>query len=162
MGTVRSANESITLHRARYVFHFDHWWNPATAYQAEGRVWRAGQGGQVVVYSYWMRDTIEERIYQLLEEKGLLIDQVVESLSEHVIKNVVTSDELLERLVDIRNEPGEAPRTEPFVAGRTQSLDDVTPHQLEQLVGQLFTAMGYTSTVTGACHTGSRLLQGPR
>lgn len=68
LATTKSGGEGITLTAGNYVFHFDQWWNPASAWQAEDRVHRKGQSKQVTVYSYWMLDTYEERIYRKLEE----------------------------------------------------------------------------------------------
>jgi len=93
LGSVKAAGEGITLHEGNYVIHFDHWWNPAVAWQAEDRVHRVGQRRQVNVYSYWMEDTIEERIYQVLRDKGLLHASVIERLSEDDIDRAITMEE---------------------------------------------------------------------
>ena len=81
LASVRSGGEGLNLTEASYVVHFDHWWNPAVMWQAEDRVHRRGQTRGVNVYSYWMRNTIDERIRQKLHEKGMLFDQVVDGLA---------------------------------------------------------------------------------
>jgi superfamily II DNA or RNA helicase len=66
---------------ANYVIHFDHWWNPATAYQATARAHRPGQKKKVFAYHLWVEDTVEERIFRKIEDKQRLYAEVVDSLS---------------------------------------------------------------------------------
>lgn len=82
VATVKSAGVGLTLTEASYVIHFDHWWNPAWMWQAEDRAHRRGQTQPVNVYSLWMADTIEARIFALLEQKGLLHEEVIGGLAE--------------------------------------------------------------------------------
>ena len=66
LATLKAGGVGLTLTEANYVFHYDHWWNPATMWQAEDRVHRKGQLRGVNVYSFWTQKTIEERIHQKL------------------------------------------------------------------------------------------------
>ena len=66
---------------ANYVFHFDHWWNPATAHQATGRAHRPGQKKKVFAYHLWIENSYEEIIYRMIERKQNLYAEVVDSLS---------------------------------------------------------------------------------
>ncbi|HQF12568.1 MAG TPA: DEAD/DEAH box helicase [Thermogutta sp.] len=95
LGTVQTMGFGLTLTAANHVIHFDHWWNPAVAWQAEDRVYRIGQTRPVTVYEFWMKGTVEERVRQILEEKGLLHQEVIERLSEAEFKRLFTLDELL-------------------------------------------------------------------
>lgn len=81
IASVRSGGEGLNLAEASYVVHFDHWWNPAILSQAEDRVHRIGQTRGVNVYSYWMTDTIDEKIQQMLEEKRKLSEAIVDGLA---------------------------------------------------------------------------------
>ncbi|MFO1052916.1 MAG: DEAD/DEAH box helicase [Planctomycetota bacterium] len=82
VATVKSAGVGLTLTEASYVIHFDHWWNPAWMWQAEDRAHRRGQTEPVNVYSLWMTDTIEARVHALLEQKGMLHEEIIDGLSE--------------------------------------------------------------------------------
>ena len=95
LATPKTAGEGITLTAASYVIHFDHWWNPAVAWQAEDRAHRKGQTETVNVYSLWMADTIEERIRDILERKGLLHTEIIDSLSTADFDKALTLDDLL-------------------------------------------------------------------
>ncbi len=91
--SVKAGGVGITLTRANHVFHFDHWWNPATVDQASARAHRIGQNKPVFVHSLYVADTIEERIYNLLKEKRELFDQVIGRRGR-------TDDTVLQRLSD--------------------------------------------------------------
>jgi nucleoside phosphorylase len=96
LGTFKAVGTGLTLTEASYVIHFDHWWNPATMKQAEDRAHRMGQANTLNVYSFWMRDTIEEKIKKKLYEKGLLIESVIDSLAEEGIESSLTTEDWLD------------------------------------------------------------------
>jgi SNF2 family DNA or RNA helicase len=98
LATVKAGGVGLTLTEANYVFHFDHWWNPATMWQAEDRAHRKGQVRGVNVYSFWTQKTIEERIHRKLQERGLLFDEVVNSLSETDVERTISTDDWLDML----------------------------------------------------------------
>ena len=75
----------LNLQSANYVLLFDHWWNPAIMGQAEDRAHRIGQCKTVMSYRLWVADTVEERIYRILEAKRQLYDEVIDSLAEEGI-----------------------------------------------------------------------------
>lgn len=59
----------LNLQFAGYVFLFDRWWNPAVEDQAINRAHRIGCKSQVIVTKFISKDTIEERIDRVLQEK---------------------------------------------------------------------------------------------
>lgn len=67
-------------------------------WQAEDRAHRRGQQKGVNVYSFWTQRTIEESIHQKLVERGVLFDDVVNSLSESDIEQRLTTDDWPELL----------------------------------------------------------------
>ena len=92
--SVRAGGTGLNLTRASQVFHFDQWWNPAVARQAEARAHRIGQSDRVVVFSLYAKDTIDERIYDLLRSKERLFGDVIDDLTEEEIKGSLTLQEL--------------------------------------------------------------------
>ena len=76
--SLRAAGVGLDLQEASYVFHFDRWWNPAVEDQATDRSHRIGQARPVHVYTYALEGTVEERTAEVLREKRLLFDEVVE------------------------------------------------------------------------------------
>lgn len=93
--SVKSGSLGITLTRANYVFHFDLWWNPSTALQAEDRAHRIGQKKTVFVSSLFTVNTIEERIQKLLSKKRQLFKEVIDDLSDARLSEILTEEDLL-------------------------------------------------------------------
>lgn len=67
----------LNLQFAGYVFLFDRWWNPAVEDQAINRAHRIGQKTQVIVTKFISKDTIEERIDRVLNEKRQIFASVL-------------------------------------------------------------------------------------
>ena len=161
LGTTRAAGEGITLTEGNYVFHFDHWWNPAVAWQAEDRVHRIGQKKKTVnVYYYWMKGTYEERIYDILEKKGLLHAEIIEGLSEADIDQTVSIEEWCKvlgldvtTLSDKDAKGGRGPL--PQIGEVYTWVNSISPGRFEGIVAEVFCAMGYPKVrVTGQSHDG--------
>ncbi|WP_019582664.1 DEAD/DEAH box helicase [Pseudomonas mandelii] len=64
-----AGREGINLQFARILFNFDLPWNPMDVEQRIGRIHRYGQSHTAQVYNLVLSDTIEGRIFLLLEEK---------------------------------------------------------------------------------------------
>ena len=64
-----AGREGINLQFARILFNFDLPWNPMDMEQRIGRIHRYGQNHTAQVYNLVLSDTIEGRIFLLLEEK---------------------------------------------------------------------------------------------
>ncbi|MHB1159746.1 MAG: DEAD/DEAH box helicase [Chloroflexota bacterium] len=79
--SLRAGGQGLNLQDASYVFHFDRWWNPAVERQAEDRSHRLGQRLPVNVYRYISEGTVEERIAEVLRDKQLLFDEMVDDVS---------------------------------------------------------------------------------
>jgi SNF2 family DNA or RNA helicase len=78
--------------QANHAFFVNRWWNPSNSDQACDRIVRIGQDRPVVIHSYVCRDTIEERLEQILESKRELVERVVDSLSKDAPATVGPSE----------------------------------------------------------------------
>lgn len=67
----------LNLQFAGYVFLFDRWWNPAVEDQAINRAHRIGCKSQVIVTRFICKDTIEERIDLVLQQKRELFAAIL-------------------------------------------------------------------------------------
>ena len=67
----------LNLQFAGYVFLFDRWWNPAVEDQAINRAHRIGQKSPVIVTKFISKDTIEERIDLVLQQKRELFAAIL-------------------------------------------------------------------------------------
>jgi non-specific serine/threonine protein kinase len=78
------------------VIIYDPWWNPAIEAQATDRTHRIGQTRKVHAMKLVVKDSIEEKILKLQEQKQRVFQNLVESPSA-AMKNL--SDEDLEFLL---------------------------------------------------------------
>ena len=78
-----AGREGINLQFARVLFNFDLPWNPMDVEQRIGRIHRYGQNHTAQVYNLVLSDTIEGRIYLLLDEKLTEIARTVGKVDEH-------------------------------------------------------------------------------
>ncbi len=92
--SLKAGGLGLTLTMANYVVHFDSWWNPATMSQAEDRTHRIGQKKNVFIASLITRDTVEERIQRILEDKRALFKEVMEEISDEGLTRLLTEKEL--------------------------------------------------------------------
>ncbi len=67
----------LNLQFAGYVFLFDRWWNPAVEDQAINRAHRIGQKTKVIVTKFISKNTIEERIDLVLQQKRELFAAIL-------------------------------------------------------------------------------------
>jgi SNF2 family DNA or RNA helicase len=87
----------LNLTKADYVFIYDPWWNKAIEEQAIDRAHRIGQTRNVFSYKMIMKGTIEEKIIELQQQKGKLVDQLisddfgVKSLNQEIINYIFNS-----------------------------------------------------------------------
>ncbi|MBU1206360.1 MAG: DEAD/DEAH box helicase family protein [Proteobacteria bacterium] len=77
-----AGGEGINLQIGRILFNYDLPWNPMAVEQRIGRVHRYGQKDTVQVYNLVAEDTVEERIYDLLEGKLLEIAGSIGKIDE--------------------------------------------------------------------------------
>jgi len=76
--SLRAGGTGLNLTGADTVILYDLWWNPAVEDQAADRAHRFGQKNVVQVIRLICEGTIEEKIYELQQQKRELIDQVIQ------------------------------------------------------------------------------------
>ena len=77
-----AGREGINLQFARILFNFDLPWNPMDLEQRIGRIHRYGQKDTAQVYNLVLSDTIEGKIFLLLDEKLIEIAKAVGKVDE--------------------------------------------------------------------------------
>jgi SNF2 family DNA or RNA helicase len=93
----------LNLQFTNYVFLFDRWWNPAIEDQAINRAHRLGQKSTVFVKRFISKDTIENRIHQVLDQKRALFEEVL-CQNGPPAKHGLNQDEIF-GLFDIKSRP---------------------------------------------------------
>ena len=94
IGNIKAAGVGITLTAADTVIFNDLSFVPADHSQAEDRAYRYGQKNSVLVYYPVFENTIEMTIYNILQKKKDIIDQVMgdgeysESFGSELVKNI--------------------------------------------------------------------------
>lgn len=94
--SLKAGGTGLNLTGADTVILYDLWWNPAIEEQAAGRAHRMGQKNIVQVIRLIANGTIEEKIYQLQQNKRALVDQIIQpgesmlsALSEEELKELL-------------------------------------------------------------------------
>jgi len=77
-----AGREGINLQFARVLFNFDLPWNPMDVEQRIGRIHRYGQRDTAQVYNLILSDTIEGRIFLLLDQKLVEIARALGKVDE--------------------------------------------------------------------------------
>jgi superfamily II DNA/RNA helicase len=78
-----AGREGINLQHARILFNFDLPWNPMDLEQRIGRIHRYGQRHTAQVYNLVLSDTIEGKIFLLLDEKLKEIAKALGKVDDH-------------------------------------------------------------------------------
>ena len=82
--TLKTGGVGLNLTAADTVFIFEPWWNKAAEEQAVNRLHRFGQKANVLSYSIITRNTIEEKIQILQQQKTELFNGLISNDSSSV------------------------------------------------------------------------------
>ncbi|MGM9948026.1 SNF2-related protein [Floccifex sp.] len=95
--SLKAGGTGLNLTSAQAVIHFDPWWNISAQNQATDRAYRIGQTKNVLVYQLLMKNSIEEKIFEMQQKKKQMSDIFVEgaqgsiaSLSKEELKELFT------------------------------------------------------------------------
>lgn len=94
LGTVGAMGTGLTLTAANTAIFLDDPWNRATKDQCEDRIHRIGTTGSVNIITIMCKDTIDERINDIVYRKGKLSDVIIDR-EEDIRKNPKVLDYLL-------------------------------------------------------------------
>jgi len=78
IGTIGAMGTGLTLSAGTVEIFMDEPWNRANKEQAEDRCHRVGTKENVTIYTILCKDTIDERIHELVERKGAMADALVD------------------------------------------------------------------------------------
>ena len=97
VGTIGACGTGLTLNKAETVIFMDKAWTPADNRQAEDRAYRIGTKHTVNIISLVAKDTIDEYIENILNEKSDIFNIVIEGNDT----SKQTKAELLKRLLGV-------------------------------------------------------------
>lgn len=78
VGTIGAMGTGLTLTAATVVIFVDEPWNKALFDQAVDRVHRIGTTSNITIYSLMCKDTIDERIHDIIYKKGAMSDAIID------------------------------------------------------------------------------------
>jgi len=93
--SLKAGGTGLNLTAASQVIHFDRWWNPAVENQATDRAFRIGQKKNVLVHKFVCRGTLEERIDEMIGDKGKLSREILETGGAEKLLTEMKNEELL-------------------------------------------------------------------
>ena len=93
VGTIGAMGTGLTLTAGTVEIFMDEPWNRANKEQAEDRCHRVGTKENITIYTLVCKDTIDERINELVEKKGRMADALVDG------KIAIDKTDLLDFLV---------------------------------------------------------------
>ena len=96
----RVGGEGLTLTEANHVIFINEWWNPSANAQARDRVVRLGQERIVHVRRFRSKDTVEEALDQILDQKSENFANIVDALAADVNLKDPESKPLLAKAVE--------------------------------------------------------------
>jgi SNF2 family DNA or RNA helicase len=100
VASLLAAGLGINLSAGSVVIHYDRWWNAAKEDQATDRVHRIGQSRGVQVFKLVTKNTLEERIHQLIQRKRSLVEDTIGVDDSESIKRL-TREEIIAALQEI-------------------------------------------------------------
>ncbi len=75
--SLKAAGTGLNLTAANHVIHYDLWWNPAVESQATDRAYRIGQKKDVMVHRFITKNSFEEKINDMIQQKKNLAQMTV-------------------------------------------------------------------------------------
>lgn len=92
--SLKAGGVGLNLTAADYVIHYDPWWNPAVEMQAIDRAHRIGQNKRVFAYKMISKDSVEEKILQLQQQKKILVEQII--TTENTIFKSLSKEDIVD------------------------------------------------------------------
>jgi SNF2 family DNA or RNA helicase len=93
-------SEGVNLQRARVMINLDLPWDPMKIEQRIGRIQRLGGHSEVVIINLVLKNTIEEDILRILEQKIQMFEAVVGKVEE-IIGNLSQADDFRAMICDL-------------------------------------------------------------
>ena len=84
--SLKAGGTGLNLTGADVVIHYDPWWNMSAQNQATDRAYRIGQVNNVQVYKLIMKNSIEEKIQKLQEQKQDLSNIFIENNTANITR----------------------------------------------------------------------------
>lgn len=88
--SLKAGGVGLNLTAASFVFIMDPWWNPAVESQAIDRAHRIGQKNTLTVYRPIIKNSVEEKVLKLQEEKKQLFTDLLSTDDDQIFSGRLT------------------------------------------------------------------------
>lgn len=86
----------LNLTKVSCIFNFDQWWNPVTLWQNDDELGTNDpSASSVVMFNYNIRNTFEEDMLRVLEEKGFNNRYLFDNIKSETLSELITPDDWL-------------------------------------------------------------------
>lgn len=89
VGTIGAMGTGLTLTAGTVEIFIDEPWTMAAKLQAEDRCHRVGTTQNITIYTLMCKDTIDERIHNIVEKKGAMADAMVDGANGKITPEVL-------------------------------------------------------------------------
>lgn len=89
VGTIGAMGTGLTLTAANYVLFLDEPWNKADKVQAEDRAHRIGTTGTVNIVTFITKDTVDELVNNLVNDKAIITDYLIDKVDNDKLKEMI-------------------------------------------------------------------------
>lgn len=105
MISTKAGSQGLNLQFCNSIINYDLPWNPMKLEQRIGRIHRLGQTREVYIYNLVTKNTIEEKILQVLYKKMNLLEEIVGGM-DNVIVGLEEKIALEKEIIEIIGESG--------------------------------------------------------
>ena len=82
--TYKVGSEGLNLTEAVHVMNIEPWWTPVVLEQAIHRAWRSGQTSEVAIYNIYIKNSIEDKMLSICEEKSRMTEAYLDGTGHKV------------------------------------------------------------------------------
>ncbi len=128
--------------KVNYVIHFDQWWVPQIQWQLEDQL-KYNVEQPLRIYKYFTTDSVEENIQRLLQAKGLLYKEVVETIGADKFTKLISEDEWL-KIFELSAEEQNAVKENKEI-DKYEKIKEYDQTQLLQIIQKFLMNLGYSN-----------------
>jgi superfamily II DNA or RNA helicase len=152
LADIEARTDGLPMSEASYVIHFDHGWNPAVRRRAEQRLHPSlGPEAPIIVYEFWIADSIEVQLHELLRKRGLLARDIAQETRPVELEDRLTVEDWLQHVFEITRARAAQGRQQVVPLGGAlpgtgllrRQLESLSPVELMRGVALLMEALGY-------------------
>jgi len=144
-----AASVKVKIPDSSYLIHFDQWWNPNTQWQYEDKPFNAYDLNHLMesvnVINYFSSNSVEISIRETLQNKGLLIKNLIEFLPNETLYSLISNEDWL----DILGIEHQKPRNS-LKPDKETIMNDLSEASIEEIGHKtkvLFTKFGYKNLI---------------